>query len=77
MSRRFQDGNFLQWEAFASTGPFGYPERPHIVFNCLTDKTMRPRYVERPGEEPELERWVENASEQDLRELLDTARALS
>ncbi len=77
MARRFQDGNFLHWEAYASTGPFGYPERPHIVFNCLTDKTIRPRYMERPGEEPELARWVEAAPDTELRDLLEHARALA
>ncbi|MBX6362228.1 MAG: hypothetical protein IRZ00_00040 [Gemmatimonadetes bacterium] len=77
MSRTFQDENFYLWEAFASTGAFGFPDGPNVVFNCLTDRQLRPRYVEMPGSEPEAERALNSLSERELQELLEKARPLS
>ncbi|HET9985526.1 MAG TPA: hypothetical protein VFQ38_18130 [Longimicrobiales bacterium] len=77
MSRTFQDENFYLWEAFPSTGAFGYPDGPSVVFNCLTNRMLRPRYVEMPGSEPEAERALNGLSEPELLELLRKARPLA
>ena len=37
MSRTFVDENLHTWEVFPSGGRFGLPERPKIVFLCLSD----------------------------------------
>ncbi len=76
MSRTFQDENFLVWEAFASTGDFGYPEAPQVVFNCLSNKTIRPRYVKLEGWEPEAQRTLQSVSNDELLKLFQTARPL-
>ena len=76
MSRTFQDENFLVWEAFASTGDFGYPEAPQVVFNCLSNKTIRPRYVKLEGWEPEAQRRIQSVSDDELLKLFQTARPL-
>lgn len=76
MARTFQDENFLVWEAFASTGAFGYAEAPQLVFNCLSNKTIRPRYVQLQGWEPEAQRQVQSVSDDELLKLFQTARPL-
>ena len=76
MSREFQDDNFVLWEAFASTGKFGFPDGPLVVFNCLTDRTVRPRYVRLAGDEADAQRKLEKASDADLVGLLARAEAL-
>jgi hypothetical protein len=76
MARTFLDDNMLEWEAFASAGEFGYADRAHIVFNCLTDSSQRPRIVERTGDRAETEREVAGLAEGPLKELLRAARAL-
>ncbi len=76
MSRTFQDENFLIWEAFASAGPFGYPEAANVVFNCLSNKTIRPRYVELKAAEPEAQRQLESIPDLDLLHLFQSARPL-
>jgi hypothetical protein len=76
MSRTFQDENFLVWEAFTSAGAFGDPEAPHVVFNCLSNRTMRPRVVELEGEEEDAQRTVQTVPEAELLRLFRYARPL-
>ncbi len=76
MARTFQDENFLIWEAYASSGAFGYPDAPHVVFNCLSNRTIRPRYVQLEGLEPEAQRRVQTGSEDELAGLFRRARPL-
>lgn len=77
MSRTFLDENLLSWEAFASTGAFGYPEGPRVVFQCLTNRTIRPRYVELEGEENNAQRLLEQIPADELVALFQTARPVS
>ena len=74
MSRTFQDRDFLVWEAFPSAGDFGYSERAHLVFNCLTDRLRHVRFVELDGNEADGERILGDSSEPQLHEMLDRAR---
>jgi hypothetical protein len=76
MSHTFTDENLLTWEAFASSGNFGMAVRPRIVFNCLSDPSRPPRYVERPGDEADAEEQVIEYDEKQLREMLSTSREL-
>jgi len=77
MSRRFQDSDFLVWEAYPSGSKFGYAERPHIIFNCLTNRRLRPRFVESEGDAADAERLVATARPADLLELLGSAREIA
>lgn len=70
MSHTFTDESLMTWEAYASSGRFGFAERPSIVFNCLSDTTVRPRHVQRPGDESDAERQVHDYDEHQLRDLL-------
>ena len=76
MSHTFTDENLLTWEAYASTGNFGLAIEPRIVFNCLSDPSLAPRYVERRGDESDAEEQVQELSDQQLRALLRDARPL-
>jgi len=71
MSRTFLDHDFLTWEAYPSAGDQGYSERPHIVFNCLSDRLLPPRYFEIDGDEADAERLVVDATAPQLSELLE------
>ena len=76
MSHTFTDENLLTWEAFASSGTFGLAIRPRIVFNCLSDPSVTPRYVERPGDEADAEEQVHELDEHQLREMLRESKPL-
>jgi hypothetical protein len=76
MSHTFTDENLLTWEAYASSGDFGLAVRPRIVFNCLSDTSLTPRFVERPGDEADAEEQVHELSEDQLRAMLREAQPL-
>lgn len=76
MSHTFTDENLLTWEAYASSGNFGLAIKPRIVFNCLSDSSLTPRYVERPGDESDAEELVHELGDDKLRALLRDARPL-
>jgi hypothetical protein len=72
--RRIVDENFREWEAYASAGRFGLPDRAYILFHCLTDRSLTPRYVEDDGDKAIAERRVATASDRELLDLLHRAR---
>ncbi len=76
MSRVFLDDNLLSWEVYASGGKFGLPERPKIVFHCLSEPFRRGRYVVHDGDNADAEEAVHSLPEDRLRELLREAREL-
>jgi hypothetical protein len=77
MSRTFLDENLLTWEAYPSGGPFGFSDRPFIVFNCLSNRMLRPRYVSTVGDEADAERTVELASDEQLLEMFNRSQEVS
>ncbi len=77
MARTVQDDELRDWEAFASTGPYGYAERASVVFRCLTDAAQRPRTYAMQGDKSDAEAWVARASRDELREMLAGAEPLA
>ena len=75
MARSFQDDDLITWEAFASSGRFGYARNAHLVFNCLSDLSRRALVIQRTGDRAEVEREVLNMPEEKLRELLQQAQS--
>ena len=73
MSRVFQDGNLLKWEAYASGGAHGYSDQARIVFHCLSDRNLRARVVQLDGDQSEAEREVAEAGDDRLASLLAEA----
>ncbi len=75
MSRTFVDDDLLTWEAYATSGDYGYAEPARIAFHCLTDPHVRARTVRVPGE-AEAERLVADADPAELRALFQKAEPL-
>ena len=76
MARTFTDGEFRGWEAYASGGRFGLPERPMVVFNCLSEPERRPRYVHFDGNQTDAEEAVAEMPVDRLKELFAKSREL-
>ena len=77
MSATFTDEELVTWEAYASGGNFGLPFRPKVVFNCISDPSRRPRYVEfSGGDEADAEQLVHSFDEATLRRMLLESREL-
>jgi hypothetical protein len=73
MSRTFTDESLLTWEAFTSGGAFGLPERPKIIFLCLSDPHRRSRFVQHDGDTAGAQRDLQQLGPGDLRRLLATS----
>ena len=74
MTRTILDANMLTWEVYASGGP---SDRSNIVFNCLSNRMLRPRHVRPGGDEADAERIVSEASNEKLQEMLSKASEVS
>lgn len=70
MSRVFVDDGLLTWEAYSSTGDFGLPEQPKIVFQCLSDPGRRARFVRHDGDSVSAQRAVQRLPDEGLQSLL-------
>lgn len=76
MSRSFQDDNFLVWEVFPSGGRFGFDDDVNIIFHCITDRRMRPRFVATDDDSADAQLRVLQASAADLLALLNNSREI-
>jgi hypothetical protein len=77
MTRTFQDKNFLVWEVFPSGGRHGYSSNPHLIFHCLTQRDIRPRYLDGGSREADAERRLAEASNAELLEMLERAQEIA
>lgn len=77
MSRTFQDHDFLVWEVYPSGGRHGFSDNPHVIFNCLTQQNLRPRYVPLGRDEADAQRRIALMSDEELLELFERAREIS
>lgn len=76
MSRVIVDNDLLSWEAFASGGKYGLPSEPKIVFQCLSEPSLRARYVRYGSDNAEAEQAIAVLPDAQLRELLAGAEEL-
>lgn len=76
MSQTFTDENLLTWEAFASGGRFGLSIRPKVIFHCVSDRSMRARFVELKGDEADAEDMIHDSSVDQLRQMLAQSKEL-
>lgn len=77
MARTIQDEGLLLWEAYATTGDFGFPDQARMVFQCLTDPARRARVLEREGDKSDVEHDLVRLSEEELRSLLEQTEEVS
>jgi hypothetical protein len=75
--RTFQDRNFLVWEAYPSAGRHGSSAKPHVIFHCLTQPDIRPRFIEGDGSGTEAQRRIAEASPDELLLMLESAAELA
>ena len=76
MSRVFTDRDLLTWETYLSSGRFGLPDQPKLVFNCLSEQDRRARYVRFNGDQADAEEVLAELPDDDLREMLAASREL-
>ena len=76
MARIILDDDLKSWEAFASTGPYGYASGSRVVFHCTTDRGERPRAYSIEGDKSDAETLLATAPDAKLRELLGGAKPL-
>ncbi len=72
--KTFSDRDLRVWEAYPSD--CGIKDEPHIVFNCLSNRMVRPRELDFGGDEAEAEGVVQGASETELLQMLDRSQEL-
>ncbi len=77
MTRIIQDQDLLLWEAYATTGDFGYPQQARLVFHCLTNPALRARVVEQEGDMSDVENQLATLPEGELLGLLAETEELS
>ena len=77
MERTFQDRNFLVWEVYPSGGRHGFSDNPHIIFHCLTQKQLRPRYADLGEDSADAQRLVVEASDAELLSMLEESDELA
>lgn len=76
MAKTFLDNDLLLWEVYPSTGAFGFPENPKIVFNCLTNRAKRARVVEAPGDEADAAATLQHASTKELLAMFEGSKEM-
>jgi hypothetical protein len=76
MARTILDDDLRSWEAFASTGPYGYGPHSRVVFSCTTDPAARPRISTVEGDKSDAETLVATAPAAALLGLLRKAEPL-
>ena len=76
MAKTVLDPDLRAWEAFATTGPYGYSDQSRVVFYCRSDDSQRPRSVSLAGDKSDAETTVATASRDQLLDLLARARPI-
>lgn len=76
MSQTFTDEDLVTWEAFSSGGRFGLSIRPRVIFHCVSDPALRPRFLEVSGDEADAEELVHESEIGQLRQMLAQSREL-
>ena len=76
MTRTIQDADLLLWEAYATSGDFGFPDHSKMMFHCLTDPGRRARYTEREGDKSDVEQEIATLSDEELLSILDRTEEL-
>lgn len=76
MGRMILDGALQQWEVFATTGRYGFPDPARVMFRCVSDPEIRARALDIEGDKSDAERKVEILDDGELKEMLSGAPEL-
>lgn len=74
--RTIQDDSFRTWEAYATTGEYGFSNPARIVFRCLTDPDERARTVTIDGDKSDAEARIRSLSGEDLMDLMEVSEVV-
>ena len=77
MARTILDDGLKRWEAFASTGRYGFSPRSQVVFQCTSDPWERPRAFTIDGDKSDAETMVSQCSPKELADMLEGAQPVS
>lgn len=77
MTRTFQDDELRLWETYPAAPPFGATSGARIMFQCLTDPSLRARTLEHDGNRAGAARVLAGASGEELLELLRRSEPIS
>ena len=76
MPRQLIDRDLLIWEAYPTSGRFGFPDGSRILFNCISDPDRRARFVQLESDGAEAARRLDGKSVEELRALFDHSTEL-
>lgn len=77
MTRTLQDQDLLIWEAYATTGDYGYPQGSRMMFHCITDPGRRARFLEREWDKSDVEGELSRISDDELLRLFEETGEMS
>ncbi len=69
MGRMILDGELRRWEAYATTGEYGFPDHARVVYRCVSDTGVRARTWRLEGDKSDAEATVRDSSDEELREI--------
>ncbi len=67
----------LTWEVYPTGGAHGESVRPQVVFNCLSNRMLRPRYVLMKGDEADAERRIALAANEELLAMFERSEEIA
>ena len=76
MSHTFSDDDLRTWEVYPSGGRFGLPDNAKMVFYCLSEPHLRPRFVRTKQEDDDVQAALERASDAELLDLFRRSEPL-
>ncbi|MFW6199195.1 MAG: hypothetical protein ACOC8K_01360 [Gemmatimonadota bacterium] len=74
--RTIQDDSFRTWEAYATTGDYGFSNPARIIFRCIADPDERARFVIIDGDKSDAEARIRSISDEELRKLMEGAEVV-
>lgn len=72
----FPDSDLREWEAYSSGGRFGLPGNSKLIFHCISDPGVAPRYVLPGGDSADVARDIREMDSAELSRLFESAREL-
>ncbi len=70
------DDDLREWEVYATTGRYGFPDRARVMFRCMSDPHERTRALALQGDKSDAEAAVETASAEELTRMMEEAETL-
>ena len=76
MSRTITDADLLVWEVYPSGSRRGFADDTVIVFRCVSDRSLRARFVQIGGDAADAQSAVTTLPDQALLRLLGETKPL-